>query len=470
MKRIRLLITLLSLHSSCFLYAQTFTDLQNGFPTLSGASVAWADYDLDGDQDFALIGFSSLTAEMGRIYRNDGGGVFTLVDSLLTPVSSGSVTWGDYDNDGDPDLLLNGQTGTGPVAATTLYRNDSNSVFTEVPTSLPGIIGVARWIDYDGDGWQDVLLGGAGVTLVGDSTHLFHNDTNGVFTEVTTNLPGYFPSDISVVDFDNDGDLDFFLTGGSLSSTTFPVARLYRNDSNAVFTQVAPNLKNLSTGTSAWADYDLDGDLDLLYDGIDSSAVVAFTMLYRNDSAGNFALINTNLPGSGEPGSVDWSDIDNDGDWDVLLSGPALLRNDGGNMYTDITPATAQQSVPCSFADIDNDSDPDILLISSTGGFSASTIFRNDGPTAVAEVKKENDLRAYPNPASDILNIQLEKYTKDAIDITLYNVLGEKVICNQVKYHSLSVSIDVSLLPPAIYFYKVTENGVVMQAGKICVE
>ena len=455
---------------SFHLKAQGFTDLQNGFPTLGSASVAWADYDQDGDLDFALIGFSSVTAEMSRIYRNDGSGVFTLSDSLLVPVSAGAVSWGDYDHDGDVDLLVNGQTGTGPPASTVLYRNDSNSVFTAVPTSLPGIIGVTRWIDYDGDGWLDVIVCGTGVSLVGDSTRLFHNDTNGAFTEVPVGLPGYFASDISVVDFDNDGDNDFFVVGGTLSSTFFPVSILYRNDSNGVFTQVPFQFKYLSTGTSSWADYDNDGDKDLLYDGIDSTATVGFSLIYRNDSAGNFTPLTTNLPGTGEPGSVDWADIDNDGDLDVLLSGPYILRNDGGNVFTDITPATVQQSIPCSFADIDSDGDPDILLISQSGGFSASTILRNDIPLATPEVSHGLDVAVYPNPAENRLTIQTGKNRTGATEIILFNTLGETILSRRVQSGSPGISLDISSFIPAMYYYRITENGLVMQTGKICIK
>jgi hypothetical protein len=107
------LVALLTLIITSFPEAQTFTDLHSGFPSLTGASSAWADYDGDEDLDFVLVGFSSVVAEVGSIYRNDGDGVFALVKTLEFPVSDGAVNWGDYDHDGDPDLLVNGQGGLG---------------------------------------------------------------------------------------------------------------------------------------------------------------------------------------------------------------------------------------------------------------------------------------------------------------------------------------------------------------------
>ncbi len=431
-------------------FGQTFTNLHNGFPTLQNASVAWGDYDHDGLPDLARIGFSGTTAEVSTIYHNDGDGVFTLVYTLSVQVSDGAVSWGDYDHDGDLDLLVNGQNGSaGPPAVTTLVRNDGGGLFTELTGVIPGVIGVARWIDYDGDGWLDVVTCGLGVSLAGDSTRLFHNDTTGTFTEVPSHLPGFAASDISVVDFDMDNDMDFFLTGGTLSVSTFPVTKLYRNDGAGNYTEVPSPFKNLSTGTSKWADYDHDGDPDLLYDGIDSTFVTGHTMLYRNDGAGNFTLINANLPGSGEPGSVDWADIDNDGDLDILLGGPTtLLRNDANNSFVDITPADFPPSVPNSFADIDNDGDQDILFGSS------SAIFRNDLITDIIEMHGNDDLRISPNPAHNVIMLGYTHCNAGRIEI--YDFSGQLLnrMYTEIAAIGPEATIDISQIAPGIYFLK----------------
>ena len=426
--------------------AQPFTDLHSSFPTLSNSSASWADYDNDGKPDFALIGFSSVAAEVSTIYHNDGGGIFSLAFILSIPVASGAVTWGDYDNDGDLDLLVNGQNGgTGPLAVTTIVRNDGLGVFTEISSAVPGVVGVARWIDYDGDGWLDVITIGFGVTMTGDSTRLFHNDTNGTFTEIPSNLTGFVASDISVVDFDNDGDMDFFITGGTVTLATFPVSKLFMNNGTGSFTEVPFSFTQLSLGTSSWADYDQDGDLDLLYDGVDSTGL-GTSLIYRNTGAGNFTLINANLPGSGEPGSVGWADIDNDGDLDILLGGPSiLLRNDGSNVFTDITQVDFPDGVSHSFADIDNNGYPDILFIAVNGGATASTIFRNDNLlSSVTNIKNDFDFTIYPNPVIDKIRIESSAFNVARVDI--YNVFRE-IIASQN-----SMVIDVSQLSSGIYF------------------
>jgi hypothetical protein len=468
------LVTLLSLFTIAILQAQSFTDLQNGFPSLTGASSAWADYDGDEDLDFALIGFSSFSAELGRIYRNDGHGVFTIVKNLEFPVSNGALSWGDFDHDGDPDLLVNGQGGLfSPPAVTMIYRNNDNDDFTPVSTNLPGVIGISRWIDYDGDGWQDVIMGGIGNSFTEDSIRLFHNDTTGEFTEVQIDLPGYHPSDISIVDFDMDGDMDFFLTGGTLSVSTFPVTRLYRNDGNAQFSQVQFPFIDLSIGTTAWADYDHDGDPDVLYDGLDSTILNALTLIYRNEGMGQFTLIDTNLPGSGEPGSVDWSDIDNDGDLDILLGGPTtLLRNDGNNIYIDITPVDFQQGVPCSFADMDNDGDQDVLIISASGGDSGSSIHRNENITAVENAMEENSFFVFPNPVDGVLTLHPGENIVGSFSFHLLNTIGQEVFEQVIQGNKEIVEehINLSSLNSGLYVYTIVQQGLTIHAGKIIVK
>ena len=473
MSKKSLLITLFLLGTSPFLRAQSFTDLQNGFPSLTGASAAWADYDGDEDLDFALIGFSSFQAELGRIYRNDGNGVFTVINNLDFPVTDGALSWGDFDHDGDPDLLANGQGGLfSPAAVTTIYRNDGNDDFTPLSNSLPGVIGISRWMDYDGDGWLDVVMAGIGNSFVEDSIRLFHNDTTGAFTEIQINLPGYHATDISIIDFDVDGDKDFFLVGGTLSPSTFPVTRLYKNDGNAIFNQVQFPFINLSTGTTKWADYDHDGDPDVLYDGLDSTITLGLTLIYRNEGLDQFTLIDANLPGSGEPGSVDWADIDGDGDLDILLGGPTtLLRNDGNNVYTDITPVDFQQGIPCSFADMDNDSDADILIVSASGGETGSSIHRNENITAIQGAYAENSTFVFPNPVDDVLSIHSGEKVMGNFSFHLMNAIGQEVMYQVIQHfdENAEEQINLSHMSPGLYIYSIMQQGLTIQIGKVIV-
>ncbi|MFN8166962.1 MAG: VCBS repeat-containing protein [Bacteroidia bacterium] len=353
--------------------SQTFTDLQWNLRGLSNGDVAFADYDNDGDEDFAMCGFGSTVAEWAAIFRIDNG-VPVIVDSTIVHVSSGTMNWGDADHDGDLDLLVNGQTNG--AAEAMLYRNDGNSVFTPVSTTgLPPTIGCMRFIDYDRDSLPDVILSGMVMPNFHDTTMLFHNDGNLVFTSrPIPNAPSFFEADICVGDYDQDSLPDFFLTGrGGPLQNGF--CAIYHNDGGGNFSVNNSTLRQLFTGAARFGDYDHDGDIDLLYDGIDSTNA-AFTLIYENN-ANVFTELADSLPGSGEPGDVDWADVDNDGDYDILISGTYLMINNGNHTYTDISPWTFIYGLPVSFTDFDHDGDQDVFLLNFTGG-AASTMYRNE--------------------------------------------------------------------------------------------
>src|SRR5512146_1037704 len=89
---------------------QAFTDINAGLMGLSDGAIAWGDYDNDGDLDLVVVGGYAAGGWLpaSRLYRNDGGGVFTDVHAPLVEHWYNSAAWGDYDNDGDLDLCVGG--------------------------------------------------------------------------------------------------------------------------------------------------------------------------------------------------------------------------------------------------------------------------------------------------------------------------------------------------------------------------
>jgi hypothetical protein len=86
-------------------------------------SAAWGDYDNDGDLDIFLTGFKSGDG-VSKIYKNNGDGSFTEQTSIyLAGVWNSSVAWADYDNDGDLDILLTGITSNGRISK--IYKNNN---------------------------------------------------------------------------------------------------------------------------------------------------------------------------------------------------------------------------------------------------------------------------------------------------------------------------------------------------------
>ncbi len=364
----------------------TFTDIAAGLPGAWLSSLAWGDYDSDGDLDFVQSGHIG-SAIISRVYRNLGGGTFTDIGAGLTGVLSGASAWGDYDNDGDLDLLLTGYPS--PQSISKVYRNDAGA-FIDIAAGLPGARdGAVAWGDYDNDGDLDFVLTGTRDQYE-DFARVYRNDA-GVFTDIAAGLPGVWMSAVAWGDYDGDGDLDLLLAG--IANTT--LARVYRNDAGT-FTDIAAGLPGLRSCGATWGDYDNDGDLDLVLAGTEYSRV------YRND-AGAFTDIAAGLPAV-TYGSAGWGDYDNDGDLDLLLAGNAsggkiarVYRNDAG-AFTDIAAGLpGVTGGAAAWGDYDNDGDLDLLLMGDTGAGYITRVYRSDGAPANSPPTAPGGLAAVPD-------------------------------------------------------------------------
>ena len=131
-----------------------------GLTGVSNCSAAWGDYDNDGDLDVAVAGSDAGGVRSSTIYRNDGGGVFTDIGAGLTGVDMCSLAWGDFDNDGDLDLAVAGSTAVG-FENCRIYRNEGLDTFTDIGTFLLGVYGCSlAWGDFDNDGDLDLVEAG----------------------------------------------------------------------------------------------------------------------------------------------------------------------------------------------------------------------------------------------------------------------------------------------------------------------
>jgi len=290
-----------------------FTEVHTNIPNVFRGAFDWADENLDGIKDLFLIGQNAQGRAIATLYLGNRTTHFTPVNAHIPGLKDGSVAWGDYDGDGDEDLLLTGESAKGPI--TRIYRNDRHHHFTDIKAGLPGVhFGTAKWADIDQDGDLDVILSG---TLASGKviTAIYLND-NGHFSKIPLDFANISMSSIAWADYDLDGDLDFVMCG-ELQNGQF-VTRLYRNDNNASFSLTYPNLVNVRTGSVAWGDYDHDGDPDLLITGESASGPVS--RIYRNDRNGVFTDIHAGLLGL-YMSDGHFGDYDQDGDQDVIISG-----------------------------------------------------------------------------------------------------------------------------------------------------
>ncbi|AFU68679.1 cell surface adhesin with VCBS domains [Psychroflexus torquis ATCC 700755] len=279
-------------------------------------AVKFLDIDYDGDMDLVVSGqnYDDITSFFLTVYENNSG-VFTVKQELEGVIYS-SIDFGDYDNDGDLDLLITGVGSNG--RGTTIYNN-TNGTFSDAIANLPGVQGGnAVFGDIDKDEDLDIIING--YDLNGDNYAQIFNNVDGIFSE------GQIPfatadSWVTLGDYDNDGDLDLVFTGYDANYDY--LSKIYNNDGTGMFTDSNIVLEGVgnSSGTTplAWGDYDNDGDLDLVLSGTDNN-FNDLTYLYRNDGT-VFTLVEEGLINLGGSTNVTWSDYDNENDFDILVSG-----------------------------------------------------------------------------------------------------------------------------------------------------
>lgn len=390
------------------------------------SSAAPADVDADGDLDLLVAGYYVVyfgdVEERLTLYRNDGQG--SGLSWNLTPIpldatglyfNSADLAWGDYDNDGDPDVLV------GAYGDAVLYRNDAGSLI-RTSTALPGYVEDSdfstmdlhsiSWGDVDNDGDLDLLLPSVSDFYDVRPTVVLRNDGPGmgtawIFTEMPIALPVAMNAVSNWADMEGDGDLDLLLANVSPYGDNF--LRTYRN-SGGTLSVADPDLAFIRYGMTDWGDVDADGDLDIVYGGNldlpDGTGETVVRILFKNPGAGYTPVDVVESLGSGEPwldfNAVAWADYDSDGDMDLLVSGEwlgpgeiegraVIYANSGGSFTLASSPLPApiagNSGGAFTWFDVDSDGDLDYFV---AGGYyvpngnglieARAQLFRNDAP------------------------------------------------------------------------------------------
>lgn len=329
----------------------TFANVEVPLGRLSSGSsdLAWGDYDNDGDEDLA-VGSNGATA----IYRNDAGTLSALPNLLpgydedaafSSTYDLRSITWADYDNDADLDLLLPSVYDPSSGFTSVLLRNDGPDggggwIFTDAQAAIDAAAHAqSAWADEDGDGDLDLLLQNIAFDGKESFLKLFRNGPSGFVGEPLLDF-----SDLDGMtdwaDADADGDLDVLVVGNlqEADGTYHTVLRIYRNEGGGSFTPIT-----LAEGFSAdwldllaatWADYDSDGDVDVLATGsfIGGQKIEGHSKIFANDG-NTWSALPLELPAPvssvGRGGAFTWLDLDGDGDLDYLVGGAYYVP--GGN-------------------------------------------------------------------------------------------------------------------------------------------
>lgn len=294
--------------------AGTFQDINASLEGLKNGSIQWGDIDNDGDPDLLVCGLNASAKAHTLVYLNQNG-VFTKLNTSLPGIYNGMARFTDFNNDGWLDIFLTGDT-LSYNGFSSFYKNNGNLAFTRMDFGISGAISsMASFGDYDNDGDADLLLSGD----IGGAyyTKLYRNDMGG-FTEVPTSLEGLGAGWSLFFDLDRDGDLDVFLMGNDLSLT--PSFKTYKNNGNGQFQEFFVGVTGLALGNIAIADYNNDGYPDFTATGKAPGCGAMNTVLYYNNKAGSFWQSTTSLVFLSYS-FASWADFDNDGDNDLLLTG-----------------------------------------------------------------------------------------------------------------------------------------------------
>jgi hypothetical protein len=375
--------------------------------------VAFGDFDNDGELDFIYTGTTNVFVNSGtqtRLYRNVGKTSFEEVPTSLPDVEQGSVAWSDFNNDGWLDLVQIGRR-TNATGAGAIWRNTGTNTFVIHPSPIPGPQdGEAAWADIDRDGDMDLLITGEPGPIY--QCAVFRN-TGGTFADLNLGLPGVQESAVAWGDYDNDGLPDFLVLGNTNAATKVNLSRLYRNLGNGTFTNSGLSLPPLHSGALAWGDYDNDGWLDFVISGDAATNFGFTTRIYHNNRDGTFTDIQAPA-GPHYRGAAAWGDMDNDGWLDLVMTGSTtnslrgeIYLNSGGTFANKMNAELPRaEDGSLALGDIDNDGRLDVLMTGHDSSTHLGRIYQNLFPVTNSAPTAPTNLLSFvsPNERSVMLN------------------------------------------------------------------
>lgn len=316
-----------------------------------GSGPSFADIDGDGDLDLFI---GSVDDGVTKLFLNDGDRGFTDItaqSNLELPGNNVSAAWGDYDKDGDLDLLISHWTVEETYGDRFLWRNNGDLTFTNVSIETNLVWNSDRdlsfapgFADINNDGALDVLFVADGVT----SAVFLNQPSLGVFEDITDDqISDRSGMGSAIADYDNDGDLDWFVSSisrGTLDRNRIFGNRLYENQGQGYFVDVTESA-GVREGHWGWgscfSDFNNDGNQDIFhvngFSGQSNFFLTDPSVLFMSNGDGTFSekAVKLGIDDTGMGRGVVCFDYDRDGDQDIFIANydqpPKLYCNYGND-------------------------------------------------------------------------------------------------------------------------------------------
>ena len=415
-------------------------DFEYGGATTSDTranSVASGDLDNDGDLDIFYARWSPTYVGESRsdqVYLNNGNGTFVLSQELTdNNDASTDSEIGDFDNDGNLDLLTANFTG---YSAAKAYLGDGTGNFT-LAWSAPQNVWVRSVFlaDFDNDGNQDFVIGTNNSTC-----RVYLGNGDGTFTYTWNTTESGWTYSFAATDFDQDGNLDIITTHTAGSY-------IYSGNGDGTFSLEKNYIWDSPFGVSI-GDIDNDGDMDFVQGGANTNDRV-----YINNGNWNFVNDSNSLKATEHANSVVFADLNGDGYLDYIVTNnykaDDIYLNDGDGTFTlfDNTDNSGGYGT-LSAGDFDGDGDIDYITSDS---FETNKIYFNSSTTTtdgnylvgiqassvsnltITDLNIEGFSRALKIENSSNINISDSSFTKSSLDAAkISNLTGTNVFENNV--------------------------------------
>jgi hypothetical protein len=448
----------------------------------TGWGCSWGDYNNDGWPDLviaAAYGFGGVT-HTNRFFLNNGNGTFTLIDTSAVTDTTAPYTipvWSDYDMDGDIDLFIGSGPATGQRARDYLFRNFLTEFNTPYLQRIDtGIIGTDlvdgqnwNWIDYDNDGDLDAFLTNYSSNV---NNNLYRCDGLRYYVKTTQAEVGTIVSDPGRYltnlwgDFDNDGDLDCFVTRDNGQTSGY-----YTNNGNGTFTRMDSLAIVTGPGPCYGAtagDYDNDGDLDLFVAGTSTTKG-----LYRNDTQNGNKWVNIRCVGGGPANNLSnlsalgtivraKATINNTPTWQLreINAQNSFNSMNALNVHFGFGDAAVIDSLvikwPRGLVQVYTNVDVD-KFYKAIEGQGLTEIIIGIRKTGTSVPQTFNLYQNYPNPFNPVTTINYDIPVADFVRLAVYDILGKEVavlVNEKQSAGKYKINWDASNYPSGIYFYK----------------